>query len=190
MIKFLNAGGSVALLWGGAAQGNDALGETNSSWGLWTQTNNASGGTSLPWYDSYKAFRDDFSAGTPIYQTTTSSNDIDALVSSKGIMLVNKTNQPQVVSVTSKNVKITLAAYDVAIIDTRPHVAPQVRGHSSVSQVQNGLPLNVLIPIIALVLIIIVALLLTIGARARRRRAHMSNGQSTQQLDELTRTRQ
>jgi hypothetical protein len=189
IIKFLNAGGSVALLWGGASQGNDALGETNTSWGLWTQTNDASGGKSLPWYDSYKAFRDDFGAGTPIYQTTTSSDAIDALVSAKGIMLVNKTDQPQTVSIKSKNVKLTLSAYDVAVIDTRPHQAPQLRGQSNVPLASNSLPLAVLIPIIVVVLLVIAALVFVV-MRARRRRVHLSSGQGTQPLDELTRTRQ
>ena len=60
MIKFLKAGGAVALSWGG-------MGDGVSDTGLWTSTTAPGGGQALPWFYSAKAFKDYFSPGTKIY---------------------------------------------------------------------------------------------------------------------------
>ena len=86
MIKFLKAGGSVALLWGG-------LSNVVSDSGLRTPTT-AGGDQPLPWYFSYKAFKDYFAPGTQIYNTVVSAPEsIEALASASHIMLVNKTTK-------------------------------------------------------------------------------------------------
>ena len=107
MIKFLKAGGSVALLWGGLSNGV-------SDTGLWTPTT-AGGGQPLPWYFSYKAFKDYFAPGTEIYKTIVSAPEsIEALASASHIMLVNKTTKSLTASVNGS--VVALSPYQVCIV--------------------------------------------------------------------------
>lgn len=107
MIQFLKAGGEVALSWGG-------LGDGTASTGLWTTTT-AGGGQPLPWYYSYKAFKDDFAPGTHIYKTTVSRpSSLEALASATAIMLVNKTANS--LSVTVNGALVWLSPYQVSVI--------------------------------------------------------------------------
>jgi hypothetical protein len=109
MIKFLEAGGSVALSWGG-------LGDGTVSKGLWTTTATG-GGQPLPWYYSYKAFKDYFAAGTQIYKTTVSiPRSVEALASATTIMLVNKTAESITVSVNGATV--SLSPYQVSVYNS------------------------------------------------------------------------
>lgn len=107
MIKFLKAGGAVALSWGG-------LGDRQSDTGLWTPPI-AGGGQGLPWFYSFKAFKDYFSPGTKIYKTVVSAPDsIEALASANIIMLVNKTTKSLTVSVNGS--VVSLSPYQVRVI--------------------------------------------------------------------------
>jgi hypothetical protein len=106
MLKFLQAGGSVALSWGWASNGPS---DTN----IWTTTQ-AGGGRPLPVYYSYKAFKDYFGPGTRIYQTTVSTPEsVAALASSSHIMLINKTTTNINVSINNKIV--LLKSYQVGV---------------------------------------------------------------------------
>ena len=106
MIKFLKAGGSVALLWGGLSNGP-------SDTGLWTPTTKG-GGQPLPWYFSYKAFKGYFAPGTEIYNTTVSAPEsIEALASASHIMLVNKTTKNLTASV--DGTVVALSPYQVCV---------------------------------------------------------------------------
>ncbi|MGZ3623653.1 MAG: hypothetical protein ACXWPS_00840 [Ktedonobacteraceae bacterium] len=106
MIKFLKAGGSVALLWGGLNNGA-------SDSGLWTPTT-AGGGQPLPWYFSYKAFKDYFAPGTAIYNTVVSAPEsIETLASASHIMLVNKTTKSLTASVNGSF--FALSPYQVCV---------------------------------------------------------------------------
>jgi hypothetical protein len=108
MIKLLKAGGAVAFSWGGLG------GETPSS-GLWTTTT-AGGGQPLPWYYSYKAFKDSFAPGTQIYKTTVSPpGSIEVLASATKIMLVNKTANSIIVSV--NGAIVSLRPYQVSVVN-------------------------------------------------------------------------
>ena len=105
MMKFLKAGGSVALEWGGFWDGG-------TSTGLWTYISD--GGQPDPWYYSYKAFKDDFPAGTPLYSTTVSAPGIvEALASNKALMLINKT--PTTLTVQVNGTIMLLSPYQVHI---------------------------------------------------------------------------
>lgn len=118
MIKFLKAGGSVALSWGGVGEGQA------SNTGLWTPTTTG-GGQPLPWYYSYKAFKDYFAPGTQIYKTVVSTPEsVEALASATTIMLVNKTAKSMTVSVNGSIV--SLGPYEVST------------GHLSVSSPHQG----------------------------------------------------
>ncbi len=106
MIKFLKAGGSVALLWGGLSNGE-------SDTGLWTPTT-AGGGQPLPWYYSYKAFKDYFAPGTELYKTIVSAPEsVEALASASHIMLVNKT--PKSLSASVDGSVFALSPYQVCV---------------------------------------------------------------------------
>ena len=108
MIKLLEAGGTVAFSWGG-------LGEGTVSSGLWTAPVGG-GGQPLPWYYSYKAFKDYFAPGTPIYKTTVSpSGSIEALASATMIMLVNKTANSITLSV--NGAIVSLSPYQVSVVN-------------------------------------------------------------------------
>jgi len=107
MIKFLKAGGSVALLWGG-------LSNSSSDSGLWTPRT-AGGGQPLPWYFSYKAFKDYFAPGTEIYKTVVSAPEsIEALASTSHIMLVNKTTKSLTANVNGS--AFALSPYHVCVM--------------------------------------------------------------------------
>ncbi len=107
MIKFLEAGGAVALSWGG-------LGDGQSDTGLWTSTT-AGGGQPLPWYYSTKAFTDCFAPGTKLYETTVSAPEsVEALASATHVMLVNKTPKGLIVDV--KGSVVSLSPYQVRVI--------------------------------------------------------------------------
>ncbi len=108
MIELLKAGGAVPLSWG-------SPGNAPSSAGLWTTTAAKGGGQPSPWYASYKAFRDDFAPGTPIYKTVVSlPAQVEALASATHIMLVNKTPQRLVISV--DGTPVLLNPYQVSVI--------------------------------------------------------------------------
>jgi len=107
MIKFLKAGGAVALSWGG-------LGNRQSDTGFWTPTI-ARGGQPLPWYYSTKAFTDYFTLGTKLYETTVSApKSVEALASATHVMLVNKTPKGLIVDV--KGSVVSLSPYQVRVI--------------------------------------------------------------------------
>lgn len=107
MMELIKAGGSVTLEWGG-------LGDGPANTGLWTNTT-AGGGQPLPWYSSYRAFKDDFSAGTRIYTATVSNPaQVDALASASRVMLVNKTARS--ISVTVNCTAVTLSPYQTLVV--------------------------------------------------------------------------
>jgi hypothetical protein len=109
MSRFIKAGGAVALEWGG-------LSNANSDTGLWTPTNVQGGGQPRPWYNSYKAFKDDFSPGTRILKTTVSGpGNIEVLASSTHAMLINMTDKSLTVGINGSGVPLT--SYQVRIIN-------------------------------------------------------------------------
>jgi hypothetical protein len=114
MIKFLKAGGAVALSWGG-------LSNSPSDSGVWTPTV-AGGGQPLPWYNSLKAFKDCFAPGTEIYNTMISAPEsIEALASATNVMLVNKTPK-DLSSVNVAGSVVSLDPYQVRVLSlTRAH---------------------------------------------------------------------
>ena len=116
MIKLLKAGGAVAFAWGG-------LGEGTPGSGLWTAPT-AGGGQPLPWYNSYKAFKDYFAPGTQLYTTTISDpTQVEALASAAKTMLVNKTAKTLTISV--NGTLVTLNPYLCNVINTpQPTSAP------------------------------------------------------------------
>lgn len=119
MIELLKAGGAVPFSWGGTGEG------TQSS-GLWTTTrmNASNRGRALPWYYSYKDFRNDFPSGTILYNTLVSApNSIEALASSNMLMLVNKTASNLLVDV--DGTFLTLTPYQVVVLNQHNAVSPK-----------------------------------------------------------------
>ncbi|HLZ56813.1 MAG TPA: hypothetical protein VKR06_07690 [Ktedonosporobacter sp.] len=112
MMMLIKAGGAVALEWGGTGDGT-------KSTGLWTSTSRANGGLALPWYYSYKAFRDDFGPGTIIYKTTTTSSHFAILATSLKTIVVNKTDQKLTIHI-NQHTSLSLLPYQVQILAT-PH---------------------------------------------------------------------
>lgn len=111
MIEFIKAGGAVALSWGG-------VGDGTAGTGLWTAPT-AGGGQPLPWYYSYRALKDYFPPGTPIYKTTVSSPKyVEALASASTLLLVNKTDRATDVHINST--VLSLEPYQVRVINNYP----------------------------------------------------------------------
>jgi hypothetical protein len=106
IINLIEAGGNVALSWGGGT------GLQQSDTGLWTDPTGPNGGQPRPWYDSYRAFKEYFSPGTSLHKTIPSKAKIvAALASDTHIMLVNLTAKPQAAAVGDK--VFSLAPYQV-----------------------------------------------------------------------------
>ncbi len=104
MIKFIKAGGSVALSWGGSDDNSIDLGIYGA------------GGIPHPWYGTLKALTNDFAPGTPLYQVTVSDpNSVVALASDRTIVLVNKTAQKLSALVEQK--PVSLGPYAVVVMN-------------------------------------------------------------------------
>jgi hypothetical protein len=107
MMEFLKAGGAVALAWGGADG-------SRAGPGLWTDTVQG-GGMPLPFYYSYRDFKEYFAPGTQLYQTTLSPTGlVDVVASASTVMLLNRTPNALVVLVQGKIV--SLAPYQVTTV--------------------------------------------------------------------------
>ena len=121
MIELLKVGGAVPFSWGGTGEGTQSSGLwTTTSMGVWTSTR----GQALPWYYSYKDFRNDFPAGTLLYNTTISvPSSVAALASSNMLMLVNKTASN--VAVDADGTLLTLTPYQVIVLNQHNQVAPK-----------------------------------------------------------------
>ncbi len=109
LMKFLEAGGSVALSWG-------SMGVTPADVNIWTPTNQSGGGQALPFYYVLKEVNDNFAPGVRIYQTIISSPaSVEALASANRVMLVNKTANTLTVSLNYKRV-VSLQPYQVGVV--------------------------------------------------------------------------
>ncbi len=96
MIKFLEAGGSTALIW-------STSGDNWADKGVWTSTQYVGGGQPEPWYYTLKAFKDDFAPGTKIVKSVVSApTQLEVMASAQQVMLVNKTAQTLTVSINGK----------------------------------------------------------------------------------------
>jgi hypothetical protein len=81
---------------------------------LFSDTRVASGGRPFPYYYSFKSFHTDFSPGTRLFATRTSSQDIEVLASATHVMLINK--RPSSVVLYLNGGRLTLAPYDVRTV--------------------------------------------------------------------------
>jgi len=109
LMKFLEAGGAVALSWG-------STGATPADVTIWTATNQQGGGRASPFYYVLKDLNTYFAHGVRIYQTIVSdSNSVEALASSSWVMLVNKTAKRLTVSIDYKKM-VSLQPYQVTVL--------------------------------------------------------------------------
>lgn len=90
LLHSIQAGLSVALLWEPQDAGLERNGAPRFSGGLFSDTRRTDGGQALPFYAVYTALNDHFSAGTPLFAAKSSSPNIEALVSDKAVLLINK----------------------------------------------------------------------------------------------------
>lgn len=108
MIHMIRGGTSAALLW----QPQDAGGDLPEA--LFTDTRKKGGGQPLPFYAAFKAIHDHFGPGTKLYQTSSSSPDVEALASPASLILINKRLEPVAVSVDGK--RMELGKYEVRVV--------------------------------------------------------------------------
>jgi hypothetical protein len=101
----LQSGTRLALLWDGVGLGQ-----------LFTRTQTAHGGQPTPHYAVVQAFNRYFGPGASLYQTKSSSDDLEVLASRQKIMLINK--RPNAVSVRLEGKELPLGGYEVRILDT------------------------------------------------------------------------
>jgi hypothetical protein len=100
----LQSGTRLALLWDGVGLGQ-----------LFTRTQTANGGQPTPHGLVVQAFNQHFGPGTQLYQTKSSSDDIEVLASQAKIMLINK--RPDTVRVRLEGKEPSLAGYEVQVLD-------------------------------------------------------------------------
>ena len=100
----LESGARLALLWDGVGLGQ-----------LFTRTGTAEGGQPTPHYFVVQAFNQHFGPGTQLYQTRSSSDDIEVLASRVKIMLINK--RPGAVTVSLEGKELLLEGYEVRVLD-------------------------------------------------------------------------
>jgi hypothetical protein len=100
----LQSGARLALLWDGVGLGQ-----------LFTRTQAADGGQPTPHGLVVQAFNQHFGPGTQLYQTKSSSDDIEVLASQAKIMLINK--RPDTVRVRLEGKELSLAGYEVRVLD-------------------------------------------------------------------------
>ncbi len=100
----LESGARLALLWDGVGLGQ-----------LFTRTQTAEGGQPTPQYSVVQAFNQHFGPGTQLYQTKSSSDDIEVLASRAKIMLINK--RPESVTVRLEDKEFSLGGYEVRVLD-------------------------------------------------------------------------
>lgn len=101
------SGAATALLWNGIADGE-------VDHGLITGIAMSDGGVPTPHYAVFKAYHDHFGPNTPLFKATVSSPDVEALVSDKKCMLINKRSTP--VTVRSGQREVQLKGYDVVVL--------------------------------------------------------------------------
>jgi hypothetical protein len=94
----------LALLWDGTGLGQ-----------LFTRTETAEGGQPTPHYLVVQAFNQHFGPGTQLYQTKSSSDDLEVLASRAKIMLINK--RPVRLRVRLEGKDLTLEGYEVRVLD-------------------------------------------------------------------------
>ncbi|GCE11742.1 hypothetical protein KTT_16010 [Tengunoibacter tsumagoiensis] len=110
MVKFIAAGGSVALSWGGSGDGS-------SDQGYWSPTNYAGGGVAHPWYDTVKALSTDFGVGKVLYAVSVSdAHQVAALATDQKIIIINKTDKT--LALTVNGTATTLTPYQVLVMDS------------------------------------------------------------------------
>ena len=100
----LQSGAHLALLWDGVGLGQ-----------LFTRTQTAEGGQPTPHYLVVQAFNQYFGPGTQLYETKSSSDDIEVLASRAKILLINK--RPDSVRVRLEGKEFSLAGYEVRVLD-------------------------------------------------------------------------
>lgn len=100
----LQSGASLALLWDSVGLGQ-----------LFTRTGTAEGGQPTPHYFVVQAFNQHFGPGTQLYQTKSSSDDVEVLASRATVMLINKRPGPVRVRLESK--ELSLEGYEVRVLD-------------------------------------------------------------------------
>lgn len=101
--------GINALLW------DPEQGENLVYHHLFTDTASSSGGQATSHYYAYKNFSDYFGYGTQLYEATSSDPMVEVLASDTKVMLINKYNASQAVTV--NGTALTLSAYEVRVID-------------------------------------------------------------------------
>jgi hypothetical protein len=109
LLHSISSGLNVALLW----EPQDA-GEAAFSGGLFSDTRKADGGQPLPFYTIYKALGDHFLEGNPLFAVASSSPDIEALVTAKHTLLINK--RATLVTVEIEGRELPLGRYEVKLV--------------------------------------------------------------------------
>jgi hypothetical protein len=110
----LLGGTAVSLRWEPQAQPGTAYGGNDQN--LFSSTLVAGGGQPYPSYYVYKAFHEQFGPGTPLYQVTVSSPDVEALASRTRTLLINKRSTETRVAV--NGTVVTIGPYQVRVLES------------------------------------------------------------------------
>jgi hypothetical protein len=130
LIKTIKAGSSKVLIW--QPEGDDQ-GLSFPS-GLWTSTRNSGGGKPTPYYYTSKILKENFSYGTGIVNSNTSSGDITVIASVKKVLIVNHKSKSCEIRI-NQDTLISLEPYEVKLINatTSSTTEPEINIYYSVT---------------------------------------------------------
>src|SRR5262249_9494984 len=98
----LHGGATISLRW--QPQGIAGDGANGNDQNLFSDTREYGGGQPFANYNVYKAFHDNFPAGTQLFRTTSSSPDLEVLASATKVLVINKRNDTVVAVVNGQRV--------------------------------------------------------------------------------------
>ena len=109
--QLIRHGAATALVW----QPQD---DTPADWthALFTDTRHSGGGQPYPLYYVIKALHQYFGPGVRLYQTTSSTPQVEALASTRKTLLINKSTEAVTVLINGR--RFPLRGYQVLLIDT------------------------------------------------------------------------
>jgi hypothetical protein len=108
LLHMVRSGVAVALLWG--PMGPNGLGTA-----LFSDVRQPDGGTPTPLYAVFRILHDHFAPKTPLYRTTSSAPDVEALASARKTLLINKRLEPVAVRLDGK--ALSLAPNEIRLVD-------------------------------------------------------------------------
>ena len=137
LIKLVKSGVQTALLWSPQGDETGFISDVNThQLALFNSTYEVGGGQTTLFYEVQRIIQDHFSVGASLIEVCSDNVNVDLLASTDKVLLVNKTNSNQ--SVTIGDISTTLTAYQALLIDTPDIVEPGPSESINCNYITNG----------------------------------------------------